>query len=122
VTPARSGALRALGQGRGLSAEETAAAVSEIMAGEAPEAAIAAFLTGLRIKGESADELLGAVRAVRDRMAEWDPSGLPAPLLDTCGTGGDAANTVNISTASAIVVAASGVPVAKHGNRSATGN
>src|SRR5207237_7609839 len=91
---------------------------------EASEAAIAAFLTALRVKGETADELAGAVEAVRARMAPWDveAAATPRPLLDTCGTGGDGANTVNVSTATALVVAACGVPVAKHGNRSASGN
>jgi anthranilate phosphoribosyltransferase len=115
-------ALKVLGRGRDLSAPETSAAVSEIMAGEASDAVISAFLTALHVKGETADELTGAVQAVRDRMAGWDPTGLPGPLVDTCGTGGDGANTVNISTAAAIVVAACGVPIAKHGNRSASGN
>jgi anthranilate phosphoribosyltransferase len=123
-------ALERLGSGSGLSAPETAAAVSFIMQGEAPEAAMAAFLTALRFKGETADELAGAVAAVRAHMAPWDePAGgetasdrpAPRPLLDTCGTGGDGAGTVNVSTATAIVVAACGVSVAKHGNRSASG-
>jgi anthranilate phosphoribosyltransferase len=127
-------ALERLGGGSSLSAAETAAAVSVIMHGEAPEAAVAALLTALRFKGETADELAGAVAAVRAHMAPWDsdsvaaaqanPEPLPAvprPLLDTCGTGGDGAGTVNVSTATAIVVAACGVPVAKHGNRSASG-
>jgi anthranilate phosphoribosyltransferase len=92
------------------------------MAGEATDAVLAAFLTALRVKGETPDELAGAVRAVRERMAPWDDGTEPRrPLLDTCGTGGDGANTVNISTATAIVVAASGIAVAKHGNRSASG-
>ena len=92
------------------------------MAGDAPEALVGAFLAALRVKGESAEELAGAVAAARERMTDWEPiEGLP-PTLDTCGTGGDGANTVNISTASAVVVAACGVPVAKHGNRSASGN
>jgi anthranilate phosphoribosyltransferase len=97
-------------------------AVDAIMTGQVPEILIGAFLTALRVKGESADELAGAVTAVRDRMAVWEPIEWLPPTLDTCGTGGDGANTVNISTASAIVVAACGVPVAKHGNRSASGN
>lgn len=117
-----SDALKALGRGRSLTATETSAAVAEIMAGEASEALISAFLTALHIKGESADELTGAVQAVRERMSGWDSRGLSGSLLDTCGTGGDGANTVNISTAAAVVVAACGVPVAKHGNRSASGN
>jgi anthranilate phosphoribosyltransferase len=117
-----SEALGILGAGSSLTETQARLAVDAIMTGEVPEAMIGAFLAALRVKGESADELAGAVAAVRDRMAFWEPlEGLP-PTLDTCGTGGDGANTVNISTASAIVVAASGVPVAKHGNRSASGN
>lgn len=116
-------ALETLAAGRSLSSSETRAAVSMILDGAAPETAIAAFLTALRIKGETADELEGAVGAVRDKMTRWD-SGLhsPAPLLDTCGTGGDCANTVNISTAAAIVVGACRIHVVKHGNRAASGN
>ena len=115
-------ALGVLGNGGSLTEAQSRAAVDAIMTGEVPDAAIGAFLGALRVKGESAEELAGAVAAVRDRMTELglDPS-IP-PTLDTCGTGGDGANTVNISTASAIVVAACGVPVAKHGNRSASGN
>lgn len=115
-------ALAALANGRDLSVDESASAIATIISGEATEATIAAFLTALRIKGETADELTGAVQAVRGRANPWDPDGLPSPLLDTCGTGGDGANTVNVSTATALVVAACGVPVAKHGNRSASGN
>ncbi len=115
-------ALGVLATGRDLTEQQARLAVDAIMTGEVPEAIIGAFLAALRVKGESADELAGAVAAVRGRMAGWEPlEGLP-PTLDTCGTGGDGANTVNISTASAIVVAACGVPVAKHGNRSASGN
>ncbi len=115
-------ALAGLATGRDLVAAEVHAAVSAIMAGDASEAAIAAFLTALRMKGESAEEVAGAVEAVRERSHGWEDAGLPSPLLDTCGTGGDGANTVNVSTATAIVVASCGVPVAKHGNRSASGN
>jgi anthranilate phosphoribosyltransferase len=115
-----SEALERLGAGRDLTAEQAFAAVSTIMDGEATEAAIAAFLTALRVKGETPAELIGAVRAVRAHMAGWE--GVSPPLLDTCGTGGDGACTVNVSTATAMVVAACGVPVAKHGNRSASGN
>src|SRR6516225_3906792 len=108
-------ALERLGAGGSLSAAETAAAVSAIMEGAASEAAVAAFLTALRFKGETADELAGAVAAVRAHMAPWDPAptagehpepfpSVPRPLLDTCGTGGDGASTVNVSTATAIVV------------------
>ena len=115
-------ALAGLAAGRDLTAAEVHAAVSAIMAGDASEAAIAAFLTALRMKGESAEEVAGAVEAVRERAQAWEDVGLASPLLDTCGTGGDGANTVNVSTATAIVVASCGVPVAKHGNRSASGN
>ncbi len=115
-------ALRVLGSGRGLTEAQAHGAVAAIMDGDEPEVVVAAFLAALRVRGESADELAGAVAAVRERSTGWEPiEGLPG-VLDTCGTGGDGANTVNISTASAIVVAASGVPVAKHGNRSASGN
>jgi len=115
-------ALETLSAGRSLSSSETRGAVSMMLDGEASEAAIAAFLTALRIKGETADELEGAVRAVRERMTRWESGLARASFLDTCGTGGDCANTVNISTAAAIVVAACGVPVVKHGNRAASGN
>jgi anthranilate phosphoribosyltransferase len=108
--------------GRSLSTSETRDAVSMMLDGDASEVLIAAFLTALRVKGETVDELEGAVRAVRDRMTRWESAGVTESLLDTCGTGGDCANTVNISTATAIVVAACGVPVVKHGNRAASGN
>ena len=101
---------------------QTYEAVASVMNGEATDALIASFLTGLRVRGETADNLAGAVAAARDHSVGW-PGGLSlGPVLDTCGTGGDGACSVNISTAAAIVVAASGVAVAKHGNRSASGN
>jgi len=115
-------ALASLSRNQNLTMSEAEAAVSEIMEGEAPDVLVSSFLTALHIKGESAEELSGAVHAVRGRMVEWDPTGLPKTLLDNCGTGGDGANTVNISTATALVIAACGVPVAKHGNRSSTSN
>ena len=119
---ALSSALETLGAGRSLSMMMTREAVSKMLQGEATEATIAAFLTALRIKGETADELEGSVRAVRERMTRWESGLFPESLLDTCGTGGDGANTVNISTAASIVVAACGIPVVKHGNRAASGN
>lgn len=115
-------ALHRLGSGHGLTAEEAHAAIGEIIDGQASEAAVGALLAALRVKGETAAELAGAVRAVRDRMTVLPEAGGPRPRLDTCGTGGDGANTVNVSTAAAVVVAACGVPVVKHGNRSASGN
>lgn len=115
-------ALRTLGNAGSLSTQDAEAAFGAILDGHASETSIAALLTGLRVKGETSAELAGAVRAVRQRVAA---EGLHVPasgLIDTCGTGGDGANTVNVSTAAAIVVAACGVRVAKHGNRSASGN
>ncbi len=92
------------------------AAVAAIMDGQCDEISIAAFLTALRVKGESVDEIVGAARAMSER-AERVPTQRRG-LLDTCGTGGDELRTLNISTATAIVAAACGIPVAKHGNRS----
>lgn len=114
--------LPALSDGRTLQADEAERAVGAMLDGTVPEVAAAAFLTAIRVRGETPDELEGAVRAVRRRMIAWD-SPIPSEgLLDTCGTGGDGASTVNISTAAAIVAAACGVPVLKHGNRAASGN
>ena len=101
-----------------LSEAEAAAAVGAIMDGTADEVAVAGLLVALRMKGESAAEIAGAARAMRQRACR-----IPAKqggLLDTCGTGGDGLRTFNISTAAAIVAAAAGVPVAKHGNRAAS--
>ncbi len=114
--------LQTISSGLKLSRQEAERAVGSLLEGEVSEAVTSAFLTALRIKGETADELEGAVRAVRSRMIPWESGVDPERLLDTCGTGGDGAGTVNISTAAAIVVAACGVPVVKHGNRAATGN
>jgi anthranilate phosphoribosyltransferase len=116
-----SSALETLAAGDSLSIEECRAFIGVMLDGGASEATVAAFLTALRMKGETADELEGAVTAVRDRMIRWESGMAGLPLLDTCGTGGDGADTVNISTAAAIVVAACGVSVVKHGNRAATG-
>ncbi len=115
-------ALSRLGSGGDLSLDQSRDAVAEIIDGSAEAAEIAAFLTALRIKGETSDELAGAVLAAREKMVRFDVLSSLRPILDTCGTGGDGANTVNVSTAAAIVVAACGVRVAKHGNRSASGN
>lgn len=89
-----------------------------IMRGEAEESQVAAFLVALRAKGEAPAEIAGFVRAMLDAAAPID---LPGPLVDTCGTGGDGAGTFNVSTIAALVVAAAGVRVAKHGNRAASG-
>jgi len=90
-----------------------------IMTGEATDAQIGAFLTALRMKGETAQELIGFARVMREKaLPLWD--GDAPAVLDTCGTGGDRSGTFNISTACAFVAAGAGVRVAKHGNRSAT--
>ena len=91
------------------------AAVGAIMDGQCDEVSIAAFVTALRVKGEAVDEIVGAALAMSER-AERVPTSRTG-LLDTCGTGGDELRTFNISTATAFVAAACGVPVAKHGNR-----
>jgi len=98
-----------------LSAVEAEAAMDEIMSGGATEAQIAAFAVALRMKGETVDEIAGCARAMRAKATR-----IQAPrvdLLDTCGTGGDASGTFNISTAAALVAAGAGCCVAKHGNR-----
>ena len=114
--------LKQLASKQDLSRDQTNQAVSEILRGEVPEVLIGAFLTALKLKGETAEELTGAVDAVRSRV---EAVGLSIPregVIDTCGTGGDGANTLNVSTAAAIVGCAAGLKVAKHGNRSASGN
>ena len=106
--------LRRLAAGDSLSAAESEAAFAAIMDGAATPAQVAALLTGLHLRGETAAELTGAVQAMRARMITIDA---PPGTIDVCGTGGDGFSTLNVSTATAIVVAACGVPVAKHGNR-----
>ncbi len=108
-------ALRVVATGADLDADAMAAAMGEVMDGAADPLHLAAFLTGLRVKGETVDEVLGAVRTMRRRATAIEPR--QRRLLDTCGTGGDGAGTFNISTAVAFVCAAAGVTVAKHGNR-----
>jgi anthranilate phosphoribosyltransferase len=112
-------ALLALIDGRSLTDAEAERAIGEIMDGGAHEAVIGAFLVALKIKGAEADELAGAVRAM---LARARPLNLRnGDVLDTCGTGGDGASTFNISTGAALIAAAAGVPVAKHGNRAISG-
>ena len=112
--------LKKLACRQSLTREETRAVFSAIMSGEVPETQTAALLMGLAVKGVAADELIGAATAMRER-AVVIPHDESEPLLDTCGTGGDIKGTFNISTAAAILVAACGVKVIKHGNRSASG-
>ena len=111
-------ALQTLTAGRDLTEDEARGVLLEIMAGRAGDAQTAAFLSALRVKGETAAEIVGMARAMTElaEKVEVDAD----VILDTCGTGGDGANTFNISTAAAIVAAGAGVTVAKHGNRSAT--
>ena len=108
-------ALHKVVAGDRLSEAEAHAAVSTIMQGEVGEALIAAFLTALRMRGETTDELVGAARAMRDRVVAVEHG--MSRVLDTCGTGGDGTGTFNISTTVAFVAAAGGVTVGKHGNR-----
>jgi anthranilate phosphoribosyltransferase len=113
-----SAALAELTAGRDLSEADARGVLLEIMGGRTGEAQTGAFLSALRVKGETAAEIVGMARAMSElaEKVEVDAD----VILDTCGTGGDAAGTFNISTAAALVAAAAGVTVAKHGNRSAT--
>jgi anthranilate phosphoribosyltransferase len=112
-------ALHQLSQGASLSSEAAAAAFAVVMRGEATAVQTAALLMGLRVKGETAEEVAGAARALRGAMVPLGVHDVDG-LVDTCGTGGGRVGTLNISTAAAFVVAGAGVPVAKHGNRSYT--
>ncbi len=106
--------LGRLARGDTLDERGAEAAFATIMDGQASEAQIACLLTALHVRGETRAELAGAVRAMRARMTAITA---PPGAIDVCGTGGDGLATLNVSTATAFVVAASGVPVAKHGNR-----
>nr|WP_244463382.1 anthranilate phosphoribosyltransferase [Acetobacter orleanensis] len=107
--------LNALAHGKTLTSAEAEAAFGIIMDGSLPPERVAAFLMGMRVRGEAFEEVLGAVTALRRRMIPV--SQIPAGTIDVCGTGGDNYGTLNVSTAVAFVLAALGVPVAKHGNR-----
>jgi len=100
-----------------LSEAEAEAAFGVLLDGAPSEAAIEAFLIALSQRGETADEIAGAARALRARLI---PIAAPDGAIDVCGTGGDGHHTLNVSTAVSLVVAACGVPVAKHGNRAAS--
>ncbi len=110
--------IKKLEEGRDLSSEEAEAAVSKILS-TAEDDEIGAFLLALRAKGEKPEEIAGFVRGMKKAANTIRPK-VPFRLVDTCGTGGDGLNTINVSTAAAIVTAAAGVPVAKHGNRAVT--
>ena len=111
-------AIDAAVAGRSLTMEEAATVMREIMEGEATPAQLGAFLTALRLKGETTQEIAGMARVMREMALKVEVDG---PLLDTVGTGGDGKNTFNISTATAFVAAGAGLKVAKHGNRAASG-
>src|SRR6266853_4369810 len=111
-------ALIALANRQSLSEEQTAEVFGVVMSGEATTAQIGGLLMGLRAKGETADELAGAARALRDAMVRVDAT--HEHLVDTCGTGGGTVSTFNISTVAAFVAAGAGATVPKHGNRSFT--
>jgi len=110
--------LRKIAGGRRLDPADVERAVGCIMDGAATPAQVGALLMGLRLRRETAAELVAAARAVRDRCLRVD---VAVPVLDTCGTGGDGLGTFNVSTAAALVAAAGGARVAKHGNRAASG-
>ncbi len=106
--------LAMVAAGRSLSEDEAEAAFDIIMSGDATPSQMGGFLMALRVRGETVDEITGAARLMRAKAVHIEA---PPGAIDTCGTGGDASGSFNISTASALVVAGCGVPVAKHGNR-----
>lgn len=111
-------ALEALiNEQRDLTEEEAAGAMTTIMDGEATPAQFGAFVTALRLKGETVDEIAGMARVMRSKALRVS---YEAPLIDTCGTGGDGSGSFNVSTAAAFVAAAAGLRVAKHGGRAAS--
>ncbi len=111
--------IECLVRGQDLSEKETRQAMRRIITGEATQAQIGAFLTGLRMKGETVQEIAACAETMRRFSRSIKPS-VAGKLVDTCGTGGDRIKTFNVSTISALVVAGAGVAVAKHGNRSVT--
>lgn len=105
-------------EGQSLSKDQAAQTMGEIMSGDATPAQFGAFVTALRLKGETVDEIAGMAGVMREMSLHVEVDG---PLVDTCGTGGDASGTFNISTTAGLVVAGAGVRVAKHGNRAMSG-
>src|SRR3989442_15722896 len=129
TSPTITEAARGLGDRRDLTRIEAAAAMEAIMTGAATGAQIGAFLTALRMKGETVEELIGFAQVMRQKVVRIrargdDVAGISGTdremLIDTCGTGGDATRTFNVSTATAFLVAGAGLRVAKHRNRSAS--
>jgi anthranilate phosphoribosyltransferase len=111
--------IQKLVDGTDLSFDESQGTLREIMAGEATNAQIAAFLTALRMKGETVEELTAFAKVMRENCVRIHPK-VSGRLLDTCGTGGDKIKTFNVSTTATFVIAGAGVTIAKHGNRSVT--
>jgi len=114
TSPAFAPILKKAADGHVLSADEVGTAMGIMLSGDASPVQIATFLTALKVRGETPDEIAAAATAMREKADRFDG---PAGAIDTCGTGGDGSNTYNISTAVAFVLAACGVPVAKHGNK-----
>ncbi len=112
--------IQAIVDGQQLTREEATSAMQTIMNGEASQPQIGAFLTALRMRGESDDELAGFADVMREKAVKVPVDAGGQPLVDTCGTGGDVSGSFNISTTAAFVVAGAGVKVAKHGNRAMT--
>jgi anthranilate phosphoribosyltransferase len=110
-------AIAAAVEGHDLTEEQAASVMEELMTGEATPAQFASFVTALRMKGETVDEIAGMARVMRDKSSRLNFDG---PLLDTCGTGGDDSGSFNVSTCAAFVAAGAGARVAKHGNRAMT--
>ncbi|MGQ9543381.1 MAG: anthranilate phosphoribosyltransferase [Candidatus Bathyarchaeia archaeon] len=104
---------------RNLTWKEAEASMMEIMEGKATQAQVASFLTALRMKGETVEEITSLAKTMRMYCQRINPK-VSRPLVDTCGTGGDSVKTFNISTVSSFIIAGAGIPVAKHGNRSVT--
>ncbi len=113
-------AIRAVIDGRQLTTAEASAAMDAIMTGTVSGAQIGALVTALRMRGEAVEEIAGFASAMRSHALRVPVDHADGPLVDTCGTGGDAAGTFNISTTAAFVIAGAGVRVAKHGNRAVT--
>jgi anthranilate phosphoribosyltransferase len=112
-------AIAKLIEGRDLTVADTEAVMNEIMDGAATPAQMASFLTALRVKGETVEEITGCARVMREKAIRVEPS--RKDIVDTAGTGGDRAGTFNISTTAAFVIAGAGLGVAKHGNRAVSG-